>query len=145
MRGGDQLRVDTNGCPHPHVTGVFWGLSRLWQVALLRIDEGPNLINLDTFAGKILESVVLVGAAGLARVNKKFDARVLATSAVRAVERTLMPSTKHRRMRAFVFSGATYSCPHYVTLMLICQALKSYYFSAQIFNGSAISRTIYRF
>lgn len=64
--------------PNPHVDRVFWGLLRFRQVTLLRLDEGPNLIDLDSFAGKILKDAVLVGITGFTRVHKKFYDVVLA-------------------------------------------------------------------
>src|SRR5436305_326666 len=74
---GHQLRIGVNRREGPHVAVTGRPFELLRNVLLLRVTEGPNLIDLQHLAGESLENAVLVLGAGFAEVGQQLDDGVL--------------------------------------------------------------------
>jgi hypothetical protein len=64
-----ELCVRVNRDPRPDAADALLALACGRDVLVLRVDEVPNLIALDRFAGQIIQNLVLVGVASLAKVH----------------------------------------------------------------------------
>lgn len=74
---GEELRVCADRRMGPHVAVAGSAFELLGHVLLLRITEGPDLIDLHHLAGEVLEDAVLVVGAGFAEVHQELGNRVL--------------------------------------------------------------------
>src|SRR6202011_3256108 len=69
--GRNELRISADRNPCPHVPGCLWRGLGEHDVALLGINEAPDLIELDALAGQVAEHLVLIGRARLAGIDRQ--------------------------------------------------------------------------
>ena len=86
--------------PSPHVAGDARRLLRGRQVGALRVDERPYLVDLDASAGQFGKDAVLVRGTASGVAEAPLATVFFETSAILAVARMLMPSTRQRRISA---------------------------------------------
>jgi hypothetical protein len=72
----NQLRIGADRNPCPNVASGLGSLFCQYDVALFGVDEAPNLVELETLAGQIAESLVLIRRARFASVNQQLVDRI---------------------------------------------------------------------
>ena len=83
-------------------------LHLLWDVLLLRVAEGPNLVTLNPATGQVPQVRVLILRARLTLVGQKAQDRSLGTPVMRQVARMLFPSMgvqSQRSIFGYVFDS----------------------------------------
>lgn len=69
--GRHQLGICADRRPRPHVTNAELATHFFRDVLLLRINEAPNLIALETLARQVAQSLVLVRGAGRSDIDEQ--------------------------------------------------------------------------
>jgi hypothetical protein len=102
--GNDELRFSVNGGPGPDVPCSRLHLF-LGDILLLRIDELPDFIALDTASLHIPDVGIMVGCAGAPNVLEQFQDGMLCNSghAAGGINRTPLYQGRH-------YLGSSFSC-----------------------------------
>lgn len=75
QEGRNEFRIGINGRPGPDIAKTRLTFQLFRQILFLRVAKAPDLIALNSLAGQVTESFVLIPLTGLTKIDKQLENR----------------------------------------------------------------------